>query len=199
MGSLRPKSVSACWRTSAEFTGMMQIAASLRRQITLVNGCFDLFHSGHVTLLHSAAAEAVRRRAEVYDRYAADFDPGLLVVAINSDASIRRLKGTGRPHLPWAERAAVVAAVGVVDVVVGFDEDTPLELVEFVKPKLLVKGADYMGKTVPEAVALPDDGTVLYCDRDATSSSWVAGRVLLGEAERGQEAAMLRRRIEMCG
>jgi D-beta-D-heptose 7-phosphate kinase/D-beta-D-heptose 1-phosphate adenosyltransferase len=96
------------------------------RRVVLTNGCFDLLHPGHVTLLEAARAEG-----------------DVLVVAINSDASIRGLKGAGRPLLPEAERAEALAALEAVDVVLCYDEPTPLEVVRALRPDVLVKGADW--------------------------------------------------------
>ena len=95
------------------------------------NGCFDLLHPGHVGLLHQA-----RRLG---DR---------LVVGLNTDASIRRLKGEGRPILAGKDRAAVLSGLTDVDLIVFFDEDTPLNLIDALKPDILVKGADYTIETV---------------------------------------------------
>lgn len=96
------------------------------QKIVFTNGCFDLLHPGHVSLLHQA-----RRLG---DR---------LVVGLNTDASIRRLKGKDRPILPGEDRAAVLSGLGDVDLIVFFDEDTPLGLIDTLKPDILVKGADY--------------------------------------------------------
>jgi len=96
------------------------------RRVVLTNGCFDLLHAGHVALL-----EAARREGDA------------LVVAINSDASVRRLKGAGRPLVPEAERAEALAALEAVDRVVAYDEDTPLAVVKALLPDVLVKGADW--------------------------------------------------------
>lgn len=96
------------------------------QRIVFTNGCFDLLHPGHVSLLHQA-----RKRG---DR---------LVVGLNTDASIQRLKGPQRPILPGADRAAILSALEDVDMVVFFDEDTPLNLIGRLKPDILVKGADY--------------------------------------------------------
>jgi D-beta-D-heptose 7-phosphate kinase/D-beta-D-heptose 1-phosphate adenosyltransferase len=94
--------------------------------IVLTNGCFDMLHAGHVELI---------RRAKVHgDR---------LIVALNSDISVRRLKGAGRPIQDEASRAAVIASLAAVDLVVVFAEDTPLDLIETIRPDILVKGADY--------------------------------------------------------
>ncbi|HEY7923081.1 MAG TPA: adenylyltransferase/cytidyltransferase family protein, partial [Vicinamibacteria bacterium] len=96
------------------------------RRVVLTNGCFDLLHAGHLALL-----EAARREGDA------------LVVAINSDASVRRLKGEGRPLVPEAERAEALAALEAVDRVVVYDEDTPLAVVKALVPDVLVKGADW--------------------------------------------------------
>ncbi|HSY05354.1 MAG TPA: D-glycero-beta-D-manno-heptose 1-phosphate adenylyltransferase [Steroidobacteraceae bacterium] len=104
-------------------------AASWRmagKQIVFTNGCFDLLHAGHLSLLGHAA-----RLGDV------------LVLAINSDASVRRLKGADRPLVPQAERAALLAALSFVDAVTIFDDDTPLEILRAVRPQVLVKGGDY--------------------------------------------------------
>ena len=94
--------------------------------VVFTNGCFDLLHPGHVRLLRQAAALG-------------DF----LVVGLNSDASVRRLKGANRPINPEDARAEVLAALESVDAVTVFDEDTPLELIEAIGPDVLVKGGDY--------------------------------------------------------
>jgi D-beta-D-heptose 7-phosphate kinase/D-beta-D-heptose 1-phosphate adenosyltransferase len=92
---------------------------------------FDLLHPGHVDLLFAARATA-----------------DALVVGVNSDDSVRRLKGQGRPVRTAAERALVLAAVECVDLVVVFSEDTPLELVKILKPDVIVKGGDYTEGTI---------------------------------------------------
>jgi D-beta-D-heptose 7-phosphate kinase/D-beta-D-heptose 1-phosphate adenosyltransferase len=96
------------------------------RRIVFTNGCFDLLHAGHLSLLSQAASLG-----------------DILVLAINSDASVRRLKGPERPLVPQEDRAAVLAALGFVDAVTIFDEDTPLEVLQSVRPHVLVKGGDY--------------------------------------------------------
>ncbi len=94
--------------------------------MVLTNGCFDLLHPGHLALL-----EAARREGEV------------LVVALNSDQSVRRLKGPGRPAVPEAERAELLLALESVEAVVVYDEDTPRAVVRALVPDVLVKGADW--------------------------------------------------------
>jgi rfaE bifunctional protein nucleotidyltransferase chain/domain len=110
------------------------------QRVVFTNGCFDLLHPGHVAYLEQA-----RSQGEA------------LVVGVNTDDSVRRLaKGPGRPVTPEADRARVLAALACVDRVVLFDEDTPLELITFVQPDVLVKGGDYqlpeiVGREVVEA------------------------------------------------
>ena len=94
--------------------------------VVFTNGCFDLLHPGHVQYLHEA-------------RLLGD----ALVVGVNTDASVRRLKGEGRPLVGERERAFVLAALASVDAVTLFDEDTPSELIEALLPDVLVKGGDY--------------------------------------------------------
>jgi D-beta-D-heptose 7-phosphate kinase / D-beta-D-heptose 1-phosphate adenosyltransferase len=96
------------------------------KRIVFTNGCFDLLHAGHLSLLSQAAKLG-----------------DILVLAINSDASVRRLKGPERPLVPQEDRAAVLAALGFVDAVTIFDEDTPLEVLQSIRPHILVKGGDY--------------------------------------------------------
>jgi D-beta-D-heptose 7-phosphate kinase/D-beta-D-heptose 1-phosphate adenosyltransferase len=96
------------------------------RRVVLTNGCFDILHAGHVALLEAARGEGER-----------------LVVAINSDASVARLKGAGRPLLPEAERAEALMALESVDRVVVYDEETPIDVVRALRPDVLVKGADW--------------------------------------------------------
>ena len=100
--------------------------------MVLTNGVFDLLHPGHIEVLERARSFG-----------------GSLIVALNTDASARRLaKGPGRPIVADQDRARVVAALECVDCVVLFDEDTPLELIELLRPDVLVKGGDYRPDTV---------------------------------------------------
>jgi rfaE bifunctional protein nucleotidyltransferase chain/domain len=96
------------------------------KRIVFTNGCFDLIHPGHVRYLRAA-----KRLGDV------------LVVGLNSDASVRRLKGPGRPLVPQRDRCEVMAALEMVDFVTVFDEDTPYELIRRVQPDVLVKGGDW--------------------------------------------------------
>jgi len=103
------------------------------RTIAFANGCFDLLHVGHVRYLQGAASEADR-----------------LIVAVNDDESVERLKGTGRPILPAAERAELVASVRGVDYVVVFTDPTVDRLLTLLAPDVHCKGTDYTVDTVPE-------------------------------------------------
>ena len=102
-------------------------------QIVLVNGCFDLLHVGHVRYLSGAKALG-----------------GRLVVAMNSDAGVRQLKGEGRPLMPASERAEIVAALADVDAVVTFDEPDVRALIREIRPDIQAKGTDYTRESVPE-------------------------------------------------
>jgi len=107
-------------------------AAQLSRPLVFTNGVFDILHRGHVTYLAQARALGAS-----------------LVVALNSDASARRLgKGDDRPYNTLADRAAVVAALGCVDLVTWFEADTPLELILALKPGVLVKGGDWPAEAI---------------------------------------------------
>ena len=115
--------------------GLARAVATLARPLVLTNGVFDLLHRGHVTYLARARALGAS-----------------LVVAVNSDASVRRLgKGDDRPVNTEADRAAVLAALESVSLVTVFDETVPLPVVEIVRPDVYVKGGDYDLATVPEA------------------------------------------------
>ncbi len=109
-----------------DITGFLDQARADGRKVVFTNGCFDLLHSGHIRVLERARAEG-----------------DLLVVGLNSDDSVRRLKGDKRPILPLDERAAILSALDCVDRVLPFEEDTPLELIRRVRPDVLVKGGDW--------------------------------------------------------
>lgn len=112
------------------------VVADARRQgrrVALANGCFDLLHVGHVRYLNASRGQA-----------------DVLVVGVNADASVRRLKGAGRPVLPEGERAQLVAALRAVDHVVVFAEDDVRGLLEALQPDVHCKGTDYTEDSVPE-------------------------------------------------
>jgi D-beta-D-heptose 7-phosphate kinase/D-beta-D-heptose 1-phosphate adenosyltransferase len=101
------------------------------KRIVFTNGCFDILHAGHARYLNEA-----KKLGDI------------LVLAINSDASVQSIKGKQRPLIPQDERAYVVASLKAVDYVTIFDEDTPLHLIEYLRPHILVKGGDWTEETV---------------------------------------------------
>jgi D-beta-D-heptose 7-phosphate kinase/D-beta-D-heptose 1-phosphate adenosyltransferase len=100
-------------------------------RIVFTNGCFDILHVGHITLLEQCR--------EFGDK---------VIIGLNSDASVRALKGPTRPLVSEGERARVLAALGAIDAVIIFDQPTPLELIQAVRPDVLVKGGDYTASTI---------------------------------------------------
>lgn len=114
------------------------------QRIVFTNGCFDILHVGHVRLLEQARALG-----------------DILVVGVNSDSSVRRLKGPSRPLTPAEERAEIVASLGCVSWVTLFDEDTPIETLRALRPHVHVKGGDYRPEDLPERAILDDIGARL--------------------------------------
>ncbi|MFN3780647.1 MAG: D-glycero-beta-D-manno-heptose 1-phosphate adenylyltransferase [Candidatus Kapaibacteriota bacterium] len=111
-----------------------QICRTLREnnlKIVFTNGCFDILHIGHIKYLKEAKTYGDK-----------------LIVGLNSDSSVRRLKGMQRPIVPENERAEVLDSLKPVDYVVIFEEDTPMELIKIVKPDVLVKGGDYTEENI---------------------------------------------------
>lgn len=100
-------------------------------KIVFTNGCFDILHKGHAEYLAKAASLGNR-----------------LIIGLNSDESVKRLKGSSRPFNAFADRAFLLASLHVCDAVIGFETDTPLELIQFVKPDILVKGGDYTANQI---------------------------------------------------
>jgi D-beta-D-heptose 7-phosphate kinase/D-beta-D-heptose 1-phosphate adenosyltransferase len=132
------------------------------RRVVFTNGVFDLLHPGHVRYLQHARSLG-----------------DLLIVGVNADASVRRIKGPSRPINPQQERAEVIAALACVDAAVIFEEDTPAEIVRLVQPDILVKGADW-----------PADQIV---GRDTVEAR--GGRVVLVPVEQGYSTTALLERI----
>ena len=159
---------AAFMAAETKVVGREALLASVRRwrdgglTVGFTNGCFDLLHPGHVHLLRQARAACDR-----------------LVVGLNSDASVGRLKGPGRPVQSEAARATVLASLGDVDRVAIFDEDTPLALIEAIEPDVLVKGADYTVEQVVGADAVQRHG----------------GRVLLAELAPGHSTSATIRKL----
>ncbi|MCE5323909.1 threonylcarbamoyl-AMP synthase [bacterium] len=133
-------------------------AKSEGKKVVFTNGCFDILHIGHVRYLQDARALG-----------------DILVVGVNSDRSVRRLKGEGRPVVAQSERAEVLAALECVDYVTIFDEDTPIELIMAIMPDIHVKGGDYRPEDLPEAEVMRKIGGVVhvipYSDTDSHGHS----------------------------
>ena len=117
--------------TRAKLAAFVKKSKAEGKKIVFTNGCFDILHAGHVSSIEFAKSKG-----------------DILVLGLNSDASIKRLKGPKRPINKEEDRALVVAALGAVDAVCLFSQDTPLELIKLIKPDVLVKGADYKNKEV---------------------------------------------------
>ena len=137
-------------------------------QIILANGCFDFLHVGHIRYLHAAKQLG-----------------GRLVVAINSDASVRGLKGEGRPLIPANERAEILAALEDVDAVVIFDESDVRALIREIGPDIQAKGTDYTVNSVPErdeVIARGGRVAIVGDPKDHSASTYIAN--LRGQKER---------------
>jgi rfaE bifunctional protein nucleotidyltransferase chain/domain len=117
--------------TWEELKKVLDLRRKEGKTIVFTNGCFDILHVGHVQYLQEA-----RRMGD------------LLVLALNSDASVRAIKGEKRPLVPQAERAEVVASLASVDYVTLFDETTPLRIIEYLRPNCIVKGGDWKESSV---------------------------------------------------
>lgn len=143
---------------AAALEGFVRDARAAGRRIAFTNGVFDILHPGHLRYLQAARSHG-----------------DLLIVGLNSDASVRRNKGPSRPINPQDERAEVLAALGCVDAVAIFDEETPAEIIRGVQPDVLVKGADW-----------PADQIV---GRDTVEAR--GGRVILEPVEQGYSTSSI--------
>jgi len=131
-----PQAMESCLdkvKTLEETRAAVQEAKAAGKRVVLANGCFDLLHGGHVSYLEDA-----KSRGDV------------LVVGLNSDRSMREIKGPTRPIVPEAERAELLAYIEAVDIVVLFDEPNCENLLEALRPDVHAKGTDYTADTVPE-------------------------------------------------
>ncbi|MBU0712474.1 D-glycero-beta-D-manno-heptose 1-phosphate adenylyltransferase [bacterium] len=123
-------------------TKLVQIVAKIRKEkkrIVFTNGCFDILHAGHIELLE---------KAKSFGDY--------LVVGLNSDLSVKKIKGRNRPIFPETDRARLLAALEAVDYVVLFDEETPYEILRQLQPEVLVKGGDYQIDEIVGHDFIPD-------------------------------------------
>jgi len=144
------------------------------RRVVFTNGCFDILHRGHITFLNRAKALG-----------------HVLIVGINSDSSIARLKGPDRPINSLEDRAGVLAALSCIDHLIAFNEDTPTHLIEAIRPDIFVKGGDYTRETLPEAPlveALGGEIHILpYLDDHSTSSMIRRIREVAGNPAHAQD------------
>ncbi|AQS66788.1 D-beta-D-heptose 1-phosphate adenosyltransferase [Streptomyces pactum] len=167
-GALPPAGTGPESAASPDSGDPRALAARVRAQhgtVVAAGGCFDLLHAGHVGLL-----QAARRLGDC------------LVVCVNSDASVQRRKGVGRPVNPLADRVRVLRALACVDAVAVFDEDTPERLLGDLRPDVWVKGGDYAGADLPEAALLQEWGgqAVLLPYLDGRSSTALMARAAEG-------------------
>ncbi|MGL5991071.1 MAG: bifunctional D-glycero-beta-D-manno-heptose-7-phosphate kinase/D-glycero-beta-D-manno-heptose 1-phosphate adenylyltransferase HldE [Plesiomonas sp.] len=146
--------------TEQNLKAVMIQARRRGERVVMTNGCFDILHAGHVSYLENAR--------KLGDR---------LIVAVNTDASVQRLKGESRPVNPLSQRMAVLAGLGAVDWVVPFDEDTPQRLIASVLPDLLVKGGDYLPEQIAggaEVIAAGGEVKVLNFEDGCSTSNIIA-------------------------
>jgi rfaE bifunctional protein nucleotidyltransferase chain/domain/rfaE bifunctional protein kinase chain/domain len=176
-GSVRSPREQQQSQEFAEMDGMRKPDAAALAQkvrsaggtVVATGGCFDVLHAGHVSLLETARSLG-----------------DCLIVCLNSDASVRRLKGDGRPLNHVADRTAVLAALGSVDAIAVFDEDTPCAVLDQLRPDIWVKGGDYDGRDLPEAGLLETWGGV------AVTVPYLSGRSTTRLAEAARNDASLR-------
>jgi D-beta-D-heptose 7-phosphate kinase/D-beta-D-heptose 1-phosphate adenosyltransferase len=165
-GVLRNDRTSAIERKILAGTALTEKLAAWRaegRRVGFANGCFDLIHPGHVVLLERARGACDR-----------------LIVGLNSDSSVRNLKGPDRPIQDEAARSLVLASLAMVDAVVLFSENTPLELIKLIRPDVLVKGADYrLDQVVGADLVIGSGGRVVLVDLvDGQSTTNTIARML---------------------
>ena len=133
-----------------------------KKKVVFTNGCFDIIHRGHIEYLSKAS----------------EFG-GQLIIGLNSDASVTRLKGEGRPVQDENSRALILASLEFVDFVILFEEDTPLELIRQVQPEVLIKGGDYKPEEIVGYDIVTQKGGEVYCLEfiDGYSSSKIISKL----------------------
>ncbi|MBT9132375.1 D-glycero-beta-D-manno-heptose 1-phosphate adenylyltransferase [candidate division NPL-UPA2 bacterium Unc8] len=124
-----------------ELAGIIKYEKKVGKKVVFTNGCFDLIHIGHIRYLREARGKG-----------------DILIVAVNSDSSTRKLKGNSRPVVPQEERAEILSSFYFVDYVIIFPEDTTEELINLLQPHILVKGGDYKSKEIAERKAMKKVG-----------------------------------------
>lgn len=153
-GTIHHCEISSKIKSFAQIETEAQTLKSEGKKVVFTNGCFDILHRGHVEYLKRSKAEG-----------------DVLVVGLNSDASVKRLKGESRPVVCEEDRAYILAALGIVDYVVVFEEDTPYELIKKVRPDVLTKGADYEGKTVVGSDIAGEVKLITFVDGRSTTTT----------------------------
>jgi D-beta-D-heptose 7-phosphate kinase/D-beta-D-heptose 1-phosphate adenosyltransferase len=155
--------VSEKIRAKNELRDILEGLKRRGKKIVFTNGCFDILHVGHVRCLEEA-----KRMGDT------------LVVALNSDRSVRSIKGPSRPFIPEEERAEVLSALACVDYVVIFDEPDPLELITFLKPNVLVKGGDWTPETTigKEVIEKAGGKVVIIPQIQGVSTSDIIDRIV---------------------
>lgn len=152
--TLHKSSIDSHIKTFAEISEIVKRLKSKGKKIVFTNGCFDIIHRGHVSYLDIAKSFG-----------------DILVLGLNSDESVKRLKGKDRPINNQEDRGFILAALESVDYVVIFDEDTPYELIKLLRPDVLVKGADYKGKEVVGSDIAKEVKLVTFIDGKGTTST----------------------------
>lgn len=149
-------------KTRGELQKILHNLKRLGKRIVFTNGCFDILHIGHVRCLEEA-----KKLGDI------------LIVAINTDRSVRSIKGPSRPLVPEAERAEVLSALACVDYVVTFDESDPLSLISSLKPHVLVKGGDWKPEAVVGREVVEREGgrVVIIPQVQGVSTSTIADRI----------------------
>jgi len=117
-----------------------------KKKVVFTNGCFDIIHKGHIEYLSKAAGFGEK-----------------LIIGLNSDASVRRLKGEGRPVQDENSRSLILASMEFVDYVILFEEDTPFELIRQIQPEVLIKGGDYKAEDIVGYDIVTQKGGEVYC------------------------------------
>ena len=152
--TLHKSSIESHIKTFDEITSIVDRLKGKGKKIVFTNGCFDILHRGHVSYLDVAKSFG-----------------DVLILGLNSDDSVRRLKGDSRPINNQEDRGFILAALESVDYVVNFYEDTPYELIKLIKPDVLVKGADYEDKEVVGSDIAGEVRLVTFIDGKSTTST----------------------------
>jgi D-beta-D-heptose 7-phosphate kinase/D-beta-D-heptose 1-phosphate adenosyltransferase len=152
--TIHRSSVTSHIKTEQQMVKLVEQFKQQGKKVVFTNGCFDILHRGHVSYLETARSFG-----------------DILILGLNTDASVKRLKGEGRPVNNEHDRAFILAALEAVDYVVMFAEDTPYELIKLVQPDILVKGADYTGKEVVGSDIAGEVRLVTFVDGKSTTKT----------------------------